>query len=454
MSEEKPAPTASKPSSSVFESPEFHDPYSELNLFLSQMVKQEMRHCSNSKKWSVKLQDQLTSKIAPEFEKRFPRYRLEVSALKKTWEKVFYYSTQIQDQKEALTQEGKLNIPFLIKENLRHLGHTKSICQLHPYHYAHQLALKMSQCIAVVDGTRPRVDELAQTIWSIHRHLIPQLEPLKSPYDHYDKVDQWLVKKILMLTAKQPQIGQVELSTRLEEQIEKTREFFSTFTNEQIKKLTLAFCFEKSGTASHEPLLTSLSFSFAQLLEAEVAQALIDHPEKPLHLIAETASRALEQQRTLLARDDLSPARMQIWTQQSDLLCRWISLRSQSSLFKLTSEKAKVLKGEPHLSKETLVADIATAYFSQTPALVPYGQIVLERIWTFLKTLWYTHCTDGEMATFHRFLLWHGFLLQERAPELSPEELIAKLKELCQNMLPLVPFDADRAFALLYQHQT
>ena len=88
----------------VDESPEFYDPYSDLNLFLSQKIKQEMQHCGCSKKWSVKIQEDLLIKVTPEFQKQFPHYRLGVSALKKTWEKVAYYAEQIEHQKEALSQ--------------------------------------------------------------------------------------------------------------------------------------------------------------------------------------------------------------------------------------------------------------------------------------------------------------------------------------------------------------
>ncbi|HSX03731.1 MAG TPA: hypothetical protein VLG76_03275 [Rhabdochlamydiaceae bacterium] len=207
---------------SIDEAPDFHDPFSELNLFLSQKVKQEMCHCGNSKKWSVKLQDDLIQKITPEFQKKFPQYRLGVSALKKTWEKVSFYSQQIQHQKEALTQAGKLNISFFIKENLKSLPQLKNTCHIHPYHFAHQLALKMSECIATVDGVRPKLDELTQMIWSIQRHLIPNLNPqhFKSPYDEYDKIDKLIVKTILEISAKHPQIAQKELAYQVKESLQ------------------------------------------------------------------------------------------------------------------------------------------------------------------------------------------------------------------------------------------
>ena len=63
--------------SPIDESPEFYDPYSDLNLFLSQKIKQELQHCGSSKKWSLKIQEELISKIAPEFQKKFPPLSIE-----------------------------------------------------------------------------------------------------------------------------------------------------------------------------------------------------------------------------------------------------------------------------------------------------------------------------------------------------------------------------------------
>ena len=60
----------------------------------------------------------------------------------------------------------------------------------------------MSECIAVVDGIRPKLDQLTRTIWSLQRHLIPKLSPehFKSPYDENEKVDKLIVKAILEIT--------------------------------------------------------------------------------------------------------------------------------------------------------------------------------------------------------------------------------------------------------------
>ena len=203
--------------STIDESPEFYDPFSDLNLFLSQKIKQEMQHCGSSKKWTLKLQEELIFKIAPEFQEKFPRYRLGTSALKKTWEKIAYYSQQIQHQKEAITQAGKLNVHFFIKENLKNYTAIKTI-HFHPSHFAHQLAMKLSECIAAIDGTRPDLEQLTRMVWSVQRHLlVGEIEHYKSPYDEYDKIDSLIVKTALEISAKDPQIGFTELEHKIKE---------------------------------------------------------------------------------------------------------------------------------------------------------------------------------------------------------------------------------------------
>ena len=208
--------------SSVEEIPEFYDPYSDLNLFLSQKIKKEIDHSGSTKKWSLKIQEELIQKITPEFQVKFPQYRLGISALKKVWEKIVYYSQQIQNQKDAITKEGTLNIHFFIKENLKQYFNNKSPSPLQPFHYAHQLAMKMSECIATIDGIRPKLDHLTKLIWATQRHLIVGGSPEqhKSPYDEYDKIDRLIVKTLLEITAKEPQIGQEELEQKTKEALQ------------------------------------------------------------------------------------------------------------------------------------------------------------------------------------------------------------------------------------------
>lgn len=203
----------------VDESPEFHDPYSDLNLYLSQKVRGEMRKEGILKKWSLKIQEALLEKIAPEFQKKFPHYRLGVTALRKTWEKVAYYTQQIETQKEATDEKGNLRLTFLIGENLRHYPQLGRISGVHPYHYAHQLGLKISECIAVVDGMKPSLDQLTRLIWAMQRHLLSweTLQDANSPYDEFDRLDKQIVKAILEIKTHEPHLTAVQLEAKVSE---------------------------------------------------------------------------------------------------------------------------------------------------------------------------------------------------------------------------------------------
>ncbi len=236
----------------IDEAPDFHNPYSDLSLFLSQKIKQEIRSHGSIKKWSLKIQEELINHITPDFQKRFPHYRLGISALRKMWDKVTYYLEHIQDQKEAITQEGKLNVSFFIKENLKTLTQNKSSFHLHPHHFAHQLAVKMSECIATIDGVKPKLDQLTKTIWALQRHLLSGKSPeeLKSPYDEYDKVDKLIVKLVLEITAKEPQISQAHLEHKVKESLQSLHELPS-FASLDMMTFTISSLFgEKLFAAS------------------------------------------------------------------------------------------------------------------------------------------------------------------------------------------------------------
>ncbi|MCI0382035.1 MAG: hypothetical protein L0207_03160 [Chlamydiae bacterium] len=242
----------------IDDTPDFHDPYSDLSLFLSKKIKQELCNIQECKKWSIKLQEELINKITPEFRKQFPKYRLGTSAIKRTWERIHFYSHQIQDQKEALTQDGKLNIHFLIKENLKAASKVKHICQLHPYHFAHKLALKMSECIVTIDGIRPKLDHLTHLIWSMQKHLIPQPDAdHKSPYDHYDNIDKLIVRCILDTTAKEHSIPQKELAYRIKESLLYLKEFPNFSSTEKATSTIASLLSEKLYFSS--PLNNRLS---------------------------------------------------------------------------------------------------------------------------------------------------------------------------------------------------
>lgn len=427
---------------SIDESPEFHDPYSELNLFLSQKIKQEMRHCSNSKKWSMQLQDELLHKITPDFQKQFPKYRLGISALKKTWEKVHYFSTQIQEQKEALTQEGKLNIPFFIKENLKSTEKLRNTCHLHPYHYAHQLAVKMSECIAVVDGVRPKLDQLTRTIWVLQRHLIPELDPehFKSPYDENEKIDKLIVKIILEITAKYPQISQAELDYYTQKKLHQLKTITLDYSPLEIKKMLTALFTDQTHFISErmEKTLEDIPYPVAKYLKNELGTILIDAPElSSEQVIQETAAFFQKAASALqpLEEEELK-RKIQVWTIQGDMLIRWIRLNPHSSLLQ---EIKLFWKEKKEIDLHRFVSEMHKKLMEKHPHLIPFASLAEKRIWTFLKYIWYTEAFKEEVPTFDRFLQWHKYYLH-----LANTQSVEILEKLCKKMVPLMPFDSMR----------
>jgi hypothetical protein len=81
------------------------------------------------------------------------------------------------------------------------------------------VAAKMSECIATMDGVRPQLDHLTKMIWSIQSHLLTGggVEHYNSPYDEYDPIDKLIVKTILEVSAKNPQIDHNELEHKVKE---------------------------------------------------------------------------------------------------------------------------------------------------------------------------------------------------------------------------------------------
>ena len=266
------------------EEPDFHDPFSELNLFLAQKIRQAMPSCGESKKWSHKIQETLLKKISPEFQKRFPHYRLGVSAIKKIWEKITYYSQQFQEQKEAIHHDGKLNITFFIRENLKQYASMRQPAHVHPYHWANKLAIKMSECIATLEGVRPRIDELTKQVWAAQRHLICKAKPeeIKSPYDEYDRIDKLIVKTVLEIRAKEPQIAQPELAHLVKEALHALHELPAFSSVDAMTATISSLLAEKlyATSAFHTCFLAPQKVAITQFIRRQIALCRAAYPSQ------------------------------------------------------------------------------------------------------------------------------------------------------------------------------
>lgn len=192
----------------IDEADDFYNPFSDLSLFLSNKIKKEIQNVETTKKWSRKIESNLLTKILPEFKKYFPRYRLGPTALKKVWDKVNYYYEKIQTHKGAFHKDGKLNLSLMIRENLRAISTSESPLNLPPYHLSYQIAMKISECMATLEGCRPDLDQLAKIIWSVQKNTLQNLSPMaaKSPYEDYDKLDKLIIKTLLEICSEYPQL--------------------------------------------------------------------------------------------------------------------------------------------------------------------------------------------------------------------------------------------------------
>lgn len=219
----------------IDETEDFHDPFSDLSLFLSKKIKSEVEKHGSSKQWSHKIQQDLLAGILPEFKIKFPKYRIGIAAIKKVWEKVSYYYGKIQAHQDALQSDGKLNVAFMIKENLRGYPFAAT-AQLPHYNTAHQVAVKISECIAALEGTRPRLDRLTKTVWAAQKHLITDLPAQKSKnvYEDYDHIDKLIIKLILETTASEPLLSQEELEHKVKRKLFYIKDLSKKYSQEAL----------------------------------------------------------------------------------------------------------------------------------------------------------------------------------------------------------------------------
>lgn len=198
----------------VEEANDFHDPFSELSLFLAKRLKKEIVKKSHPKKWSQNIQKTLLAEVLPEFREHFPHYRLGISALKKTWEKIHYYVKYLEKH-YAYSQNGKLDISYLIRENLSLFFEKELPTSTASFHFAHHITGKISECIAAVDGESIEKSKLTKVIWAMQKQLIPTFDKTASPYESIDTLDKLLIRFQLEIIAEKPLLSQAMLQEKL-----------------------------------------------------------------------------------------------------------------------------------------------------------------------------------------------------------------------------------------------
>ena len=224
------------------ESEEFHNPFSDLSLFLAKKIKSEISRGMTPQKWSQQIQIYLIKMIVPELKKHFPKYQIGNNALKKTWEKVVYYLQILKREKKAFRLDGTLNLSFLIQQNLKQFLSNTHFFENHPHATAYNLAIKISECIAVLDGTKIDIAKMTKTIWSIQKHLIPKSHSMHSTqFEKYDLLDKLLVRLQLEESVKEPNIPSRQLKKNLQKRIENIRQIQQLSKQENLTLIISCF---------------------------------------------------------------------------------------------------------------------------------------------------------------------------------------------------------------------
>ncbi len=220
----------------------FYDPFSDLNIFLSKAIKTEIQKHGTIRNWSQQIQTTLLKNILPDFSKSFPNYRLGGVALKKVWDKVTYYYRSARNKQGALQEDGSLNVEVMIRENLK----SKTLHHLpshHPPCYtAQKLAMKIGECVAILDGKRLNIEELTKKIWLTQRHLIAQsTSTADNPYETLDNSDKLIVQYALEILAQNPSIDASLLSKHILKKFSQLRAVESVLKTGKLQSLLSAY---------------------------------------------------------------------------------------------------------------------------------------------------------------------------------------------------------------------
>ncbi|MCH9631281.1 MAG: hypothetical protein S4CHLAM37_13030 [Chlamydiia bacterium] len=582
----------------IDETEDFHDPFSDLSLFLSKQIKSEVQRNGSSKQWSQKIEKDLLKKILPEFKVKFPKYRLGVSAVKKVWEKVSYYYGKVQTQKEAIKSDGKLNIEYMIKENLRGCQTLKPSFDMPEYNTAHQLAIKMSECIATLDGVRPRLDHLTKTIWAAQKHMLKSLptNASKNAFEEYDNIDKLIVRMLLEKTAENHATCKIDLAESIKNQFHMIRDLVKdtpkenlyqniakviakkfykntsmyhllnqdekdtiyNFIQKQIKivasdasmtdetvvietmqrvlalyplahclprnldletvKQTIDYVYDMNTQTKPFPVSfldqglvafihaemhfykrkqlfddyeevqkniletitdarslplwqesyqeeleifiwehfdskAPLSEEESATLENEIANVLLDFPNTSFRNAIYHVMDFFKKTKDLLVKkesdeqeflwDDIHH-KIELWTVQNDMLCRWIHFDPNTPLLKLISSYFEKNEDADKKNHQEIVDTIFTSFRDSNPSAIIDESLLKARVWILYKYFWYHHQADGEESSLDRFIKWHLKDIFYTHSELDLEAQITILEKRLITLLPLTPFSRKK----------
>ncbi|MDX8431550.1 MAG: hypothetical protein SNF33_07115 [Candidatus Algichlamydia australiensis] len=210
---------------SLHELDEFHDPFSDISLFLSEKITTEITAHGSTQEWSAQIEQDLLRKILPEFKARFPRYRLGLFALKKAFEKVAYFYEKLYGHKN-------LDANTLIRENLRNqleIGIYNSIKA-----QSEQIAQNVGECLATLQGRKPNLVGLMAKTYSGLKALFSEVPP-QNPFYSCDARDALIVKTQIETISDYPEITFYQLQAVIEQKLSMLYEIPAPHKNNKLE---------------------------------------------------------------------------------------------------------------------------------------------------------------------------------------------------------------------------
>lgn len=381
----------------IDESEEFFDPFSELSLFLAKKISSVISAEKTQKQWSTKLQKLLLDKILPEFQKKFPKYRLGGSSLKKTYEKVSYYYQKMQKEADAFCEDGSLDLNYLIRENLKYSPASQTLHGVHPYNYSHQLAVKISECIAVLDGKKIPLDHLTKTIWSVQKHLLSQTDAIqKAPFEKHDLVDKLLIRHVLQIVQENPHINQESLSTFA---FEKVKDYGKLQKLRQMESMKPIICMLLSDMVLKDlSIFRQLSSKKIDMIESFILKQIKRCKEQKSRLTRESKTSIVNRILALYpiaanlprdnSKDQLDAAIQYVYSLSSNIFAPISPMMNQALLSFINSEIVSLKEKKEVGALEKVLSTLLTVFqdANELPRLNPKQMSELEAwIWHLLS---------------------------------------------------------------------
>ena len=235
-------------------------------------------------------------------------------------------------------------------------------------------------------------------------------------FENFDALEERIIKAYHLALAL-PKISQ---------NLEEVFEFF-----------TWKILSEQKGFLNEMPRTT------LELLERELGNILIDHPDQSFRIVVRKSIQFFKQIQQLPFHEKDNKEfwlrvknKTETWSLQNEMLCRWIHFDDQTPLF--TFFKSEWNSKECQILFLKKFQDKALKKF---PLLRAFENQVKARLWILHQYFWYSELSTSGDSSYSLFLRKELLTLKSKYPQSSESDLMSKLKQISHEMLPLTPFE-------------